>query len=160
MKWLVSILFMTVSLQGFAEEIFPTNCKPFVIQGESTMLATTKASLVMIHNLSQTDLWVTHPVSEPGASAGWSSRLQPEHWSALVLTDKSFELSCIESKPGHEQQVSCANTLAICMFTPITLSDNGVNAPYWAGEDMPLSELIAYVERRGIKLNQHHGTRH
>ncbi len=73
-----------------ADEIFPAGCKPITIHEELVKLSAEKPTLVMIHNLSTMNLWVTHPVSEPSASAGWSSRLQGGNWSALVLDKKSI----------------------------------------------------------------------
>ena len=108
----------------------------------------------MLHNLSGLDLWITHPVSEADTAAGWSSRLQSGHWSALALDTTAFELSCIESKPGHEQQVSCEHALAICEW-PITSSPEHTSGIFWAGENMSLTALTAYLSRRGFELPSH-----
>ena len=77
---------------------------------------------MMIHNISEMDLWITHPISDPSAGAGWSSRLQSKRWSAFALGSQSFELSCIESKPGHEQQVPCAGALVVCQWPNVAIS--------------------------------------
>jgi hypothetical protein len=111
----------------------------------------------MIHNLSHLDLWITHPLSEPNASAGWSTRLQAGHWSALALDKKAFDLSCIESRPGHEQQVPCAGLLSICQWPNVKASNGGKGTgtgtgTFWAGEDLPLSALMAHVGSRGFKV--------
>ena len=105
----------------------------------------------MIHNLSTIDLWITHPVTEASANAGWSSRLQGGNWSALALDKESFELSCIESRPGHEQQVPCAGLLAACQYSPVKMPKAEAGT-FWAGEDMALSALKAHVGSRGIVI--------
>lgn len=115
------------------------------------MLSTKKPLLVMIHNLSSTDLWITHPVSEPSASAGWSSRLQAGNWSALALDKESFELSCIESKPGHEQQVPCMGVISVCRWPVVTMPKQA-SGTFWAGEDMSLSALAEHLGGRGFGL--------
>jgi hypothetical protein len=107
--------------------------------------------LVMIHSLSTLDLWVTHPIKEPDLSAGWSSRLQAGHWSALLVNDRQFELVCMESIPGHEQQVPCAGLLAICQWPKVS-SPKAETATFWAGEDLSLSELTAHIGSRGFVL--------
>ncbi|AHE65687.1 hypothetical protein [Legionella oakridgensis] len=150
MRYFLLITFVMISWVANAEEILPTGCKAIKVNDETVMLSAPKPTLVMIHNISNTDLWVTHPVSEPSASAGWSSRLQAGNWSALAVQNKSFELSCIESKPGHEQQVSCANVLAVCQWSDVSMPQS--QATYWAGEDMSLSALTAYLGRRGFEL--------
>ena len=152
MKYFFSFILFFSSWNVIADEVLPASCKPIVIDGESAILAVTQPSLIVLHNLSETDLWITHPVSEPGASAGWSSRLQAGNWSALALQEKSFEISCIESKPGHEQQIPCKDVLAACGWMNVTMPSQEVSGPYWAGEDMSLSALIAYLGRRGFVL--------
>lgn len=139
---------------AIAGEIFPVGCVPVEVHEEYVKLTTGQPALVMIHNLSNVDLWITHPLSEPSASAGWSSHLQSGHWSALALDKKTFDLSCIESKPGHEQQVPCAGLLSVCQYPNVKASSKNQDASgtFWAGEDLPLSGLIAHVGSRGFKV--------
>jgi len=151
MKCILSIILIIVTFCSRAEEIFPVGCNALVVHEEAMTLVTEKPTVVMIHNLSTIDIWITHPVSDPSASAGWSSRLQAGNWSALALDSKSFELSCIESRPGHEQQIPCAGVLAACQWPTATVP-KGETSTYWAGEDMPLSALTAHIGSRGFKL--------
>lgn len=153
MNYLILILLSFLACNTYAEEIFPQGCEPFVVSGELIELPATKSAVAMIHNLSNTELWVTHPVSEPNASAGWSSRLQAGRWSALTLNDKAFQLSCIESSPGHEQQIACTAVVAVCLWKTINQPD-GASDTYWAAENRPLSSLIAYIKRRGFVLSE------
>ena len=74
------------------------------------------------------------------------------NWSALVLDGEKFELSCIESRPGHEQQVACSAVLAVCQWPASTLPEKA-SGSYWAGEDMALSPLTAYIKRHGFVLS-------
>ena len=151
MKYILSIILVLVAINARAAEIFPASCKPLMVHEELVKLSTDVPVLVMIHNLSTVDIWITHPVSEPNASAGWSSRLQAGNWSALALDKKTFELSCIESRPGHEQQVPCAGLLAACQWTPVK-TPKSESGTFWAGEDMTLSALTAHVGSRGFVL--------
>lgn len=152
MNYFLSIIMLLIASSVCAEEIFPAGCKPLMVHEELVKLSAKKPKLVMIHNLSTIDIWITHPVSEPSASAGWSSRLQAGNWSALALDEKSFELSCIESRPGHEQQVPCAGLLAACQWTPVKTPKSKSGGTFWAGEDMSLSALTAHVGSRGFVL--------
>ncbi|WP_133128128.1 hypothetical protein [Legionella nagasakiensis] len=152
MRYCLFIVFVVMSWVAQAEEILPAGCKAIKVNGDSVMLTAPNPVLIMLHNISNMDLWVTHPVSEPNASAGWSSRLQAGNWSALALQNKSFELTCIESKPGHEQQVACADVLAVCQWPGGSMPAQGEATTYWAGEDMSLSALTAYLGRRGFEL--------
>lgn len=151
MKWMIFSALMFLSWGVQAQAPFPYECKPMPLSVGTVKLPEGKPALVMMHNTSDVDLWITHPISDPSASAGWSSRLQMKKWSAFALGSQAFELSCIESKPGHEQQVPCSGVLALCQWPNITTTDKQP-APYWAGENMSLPELLGYLGQRGFKL--------
>ncbi len=152
MNYILSLILVFLTGLTHAEEVFPARCTPLVVTGDLVELPAAKSVVTMIHNLSDADLWVTHPVAEPNASAGWSSHLQAGNWSALVLNNEKFELSCIESRPGHEQQVACSTVVAVCQWTATSLPEKA-SGTYWAAEDMPLSPLIAYIKRQGFVLS-------
>lgn len=155
MKSLLVIIFTLFSWPIQAQEIFPNGCTPLVVDGELVKLSTKKPVVVMLHNLSNNDLWITHPAdTDPGAQAGWSSQLNGGKWSALALDEtKSFQLSCIESRPGHEQQIPCAGVLAVCKWINITMPEKK-SGVFWAGENMDLAPLKAYIERMGFVLTK------
>lgn len=108
-------------------------CKSILVQKETVVLSSKKPILIMIHNLSPNDLWITHADS--------SSCLSPDKWSALALNANSYELSCVESKPGHEQQLPCAGLIAVCEWSNVTLSEKDPGT-YWKSENMNLADLI------------------
>ncbi|WED43012.1 hypothetical protein [Legionella cardiaca] len=151
MKLIISFLLILGLNLVHAEATLPSSCKPIPVKGESVILSAKKPLLIMIHNSSNTDLWISHPVSEPSASAGWSSRLQAGNWSALALDKESFELSCIESKPGHEQQVPCMGVISVCRWPSVTMPAQSAGT-FWAGEDMKLQALTAHLGDRGFGL--------
>lgn len=149
MKGFVLILLTFVSSTILAEEIYPPHCTPWVVADELVNLPASKSTVTMIHNLSSADIWVTHAATDAGAS--WSSHLQAGNWSALVSSGEALELRCIESIPGHEQQVPCAAVLAVCQWNAGTLPKKPSDTP-WAAEDMLLPPLIAYIGRQGFVL--------
>lgn len=152
MRLLILFCLSLCSVTLWAEATLPTGCQAIAVQGNSVMLkAKKKSKLIFIHNLSSTDLWLTHPVNEPSASAGWTSRIQADHWSALAVNQPTFEVTCIESRPGHEQQVPCEGAIAVCQWKGATIpaKDEGT---FWAGEDLPLAELTAVIGGRGFVL--------
>ncbi|WP_454781608.1 hypothetical protein [Legionella sp. WA2022007384] len=147
--------FLCCSLVSFcvaAESTLPVGCQAVAVQGESVTLQAKRSSLVFIHNLTSADLWITHPVTEPSASAGWTTRLQGGNWSALALNKGPFALNCIESKPGHEQQVPCEGLIAVCKWIGVKTPANGQDSTFWAAEDMSLSALKAAVGARGFVI--------
>lgn len=147
--------FFCFSLFSFyvaAESTLPVGCQAVVVQCETVTLQAKKSSLVFIHNLTSADLWITHPVTNPGASAGWSTRLQNGNWSALALNKGPFALNCIESRPGHEQQVPCEGLIAVCKWKGVKIPENGQGSTFWVAEDMSLSALTAAVGARGFVI--------
>jgi hypothetical protein len=144
------ILALCWATQAYSEEVFPPGCTPFVIDGDQIKTPTNdKPQLVMIHNLSNTDLWITHTVSNTTQNAGWSSHLQTGNWSALILQNKPYVLNCIESKPGHEQLVACSSVIGACQW-PLKSHPEKIANVTWAGENMVLAPLTAYIGRRGF----------
>lgn len=151
MKFPVSILMAALFLPAQAATVYPKGCSPLVIKGETVTFEAKKNKMVFIHNSASNDLWITHPSGDQSASAGWSSRLQPNHWSALAIENGVFLVYCIESRPGHEQQVPCEGAIAACEWTsPVFAKD--AKGTFWAGEDMSVSELIAALGERGFGL--------
>lgn len=150
-NYLMFLVLFTLSFIVNAEDLAPTTCEPVVVKDESVVLKAKDPLLVLIHNVSQNDLWITHPVSEPSASAGWSSHLEAGNWSALAVDKESFELSCIESKPGHEQQVPCAGVITICDWTAVKTPEQ-VKGTFWASENASLATLMSQLVGRGFKL--------
>ncbi len=149
--WSVCYLFL-LSFYAIADEsTLPKGCQAVTVQGDIVTVQTKKNSLAFIHNLSSADLWITHPVEDAGASAGWTSRVQSGNWSALALEKGSFVLNCIESRPGHEQQIPCEGAVAVCTWKRVKFPSNA-QGNFWASEDMSLSGLIAAVGARGFVI--------
>lgn len=146
----VILLWLSISTVVMASSV-PIGCAPIKIQGEALTIKTKKPSLIFMQNLSENNLWLTHPLADPGASAGWTSQLQSEHWSALVVTEASFVLHCTESRPGHEQQIPCEDALMACVWKKVKIPSQA-KGTFWAAEDKSLAELKAAVLAAGFKL--------
>lgn len=151
MRRLISICLLLLSSLVVAESTLPVGCQAVAVQGESVTVTAKKAKLVFIHNLATTDLWITHPVTNPSASAGWTTRLQAGNWSALAVNKGPFLLNCIESRPGHEQQVPCEGAIAVCQWKGVKIPASD-QSTFWAGEDMSLPALTAAIGGRGFVL--------
>lgn len=151
MRALLCFCLSLLAFYSHAESTLPAGCQAVGVQGESITLKSKHKQVVFVHNLTSTDLWITHPVTNPGASAGWTSRLQAEHWSALVVDKSPFVLSCIESRPGHEQQIPCESAIAVCQWLHVKIPANE-QGTFWAGEDMSLAALTAAIGGRGFVL--------
>ncbi|RUR13528.1 hypothetical protein [Legionella sp. km772] len=151
MRFLICLYLGLLPFISYAEATLPAGCEAVAVQGDSVTLKAKKPKVVFIHNLSKSDLWLTHPVTDPSASAGWTSRIQADHWSALAVDKPSFVVSCIESKPGHEQEIPCEGAIAVCQWKGAKFPENS-QGTFWAGEDLPLAELTAAIGGRGFVL--------
>lgn len=142
--------FLLLSLAVHAESTLPKGCKAVTVQGELVTVQAKKNKLLFIHNLTDTDLWITHSTKNTTDSNDLTSRLQTGNWSALTITGGIFSLQCIESRPGHEQQIPCENSIAVCQWSKVTFPKNHSNV--WAKEDMSLGGLTAAIGASGFVL--------
>ncbi|WP_367608054.1 hypothetical protein [Legionella sp. W05-934-2] len=152
MKKIVQILLAMLTLtQVYAIEL-PKNCHLVGIKSENLKLKTEKDRVILIHNISDSDIYLSHVSSnDPGAQAGWTSRVDKNKWSALKLGKMEIRFQCVEVKPGHEQQISCQNILSVCRVAPIEQPKNG-NGSYWVTENQTLSNMLEAVSSRGFQL--------
>lgn len=157
MNYVSLIVLWLLSTMVSAQDIYPRGCVPLAIHDAIPLIDTSQPVVWMLHNLSDTDLWVTRPATNQGALAGLSTRLHAGKWSALAINqDKtSLPLQCIESKPGHEQAISCAEVLAICQWPKVTFPQQHTGI-FWAAENMLLAPIQAYLARQGYVLQPIH----
>lgn len=148
----ILLFFLTILNIGIvnAGVVMPKGCQPLPMKTESAWLKTKKPMLFLMNNTGTSDLWLIHPVQDPGASAGWNSKLEPGRWSAMMV-DKDFELNCIESLPGHEQHVSCEQVLALCSYRSLKI-DKSHGGSAWMAENMPARALLTELGRRGLEV--------
>jgi hypothetical protein len=152
MRYLFVVLMCYVT-SLMAEEMYPIGCEPLVVDSENVELAADKYSLIMLHNISNNDLWVIQKLKADSAKSIFTGKISPGKWSTLVVNKKAVKFYCVESKPGHEQQVSCMDVLAICQW-PKAIIPKKIKGISWASEDMEILQLIAYIERQGFKTLQ------
>lgn len=133
-----------------ASSLFPPKCQGLEIQQDTLMIKAKKPEIVLIHNQSNVNLWITHPITEVSASAGWSTQLDPDKWLALAV-DNPFELNCIESQPGHEQQISCVTMISACEWSDSHFSGMK-KGTFWLAENMDLDKILVELSSRGYKL--------
>jgi len=133
---------------------FPENCTQtgFEYKSGSVILNTdSKASqsLYLLNNKSDSDYWITHPVKDPGASAGWTSDINPGNWSAFTVNIPGFELTCMKSGQSSMDTLPCEKVLRVCRIqNPAFKPDMSGN--YWVSEDKPLEAVLDEIKGRGI----------
>jgi len=123
MRFACSLFLALLPMLVNAADGFPKTCKSLPVLKNSLGLSAEKPTLILIHNLSENDIWLSHPIADP-KDENLSTHLSPHAWSALVLDKKAMEFICIESKPGHEQQVPCVAQVALCQWTEAKLPNS------------------------------------
>jgi hypothetical protein len=106
--------------------------------------------IFLIKNQSLKSIWIDHPVKHPSASAGWSSYIRPNEWSALFLDKKDFSLNCSVIQPGKVENLDCAQALSVCKPSHLTYTSSRKGS-FWLVEGKPLKELMKALEKRGVK---------
>ena len=153
MRYILLLGLGILSSSLLAEPVMPNHCVSVPLGKDSSVLKAKKSSLFMIYNRSKHDLWLTHPVDNQGASAGWTSQLASQKWSALAVSG-DFAINCVESYPGHEQEINCSEAIEVCQYQKVNFPEDAEGS-FWAGENMSKEKLISHLEKRGFKLPAH-----
>jgi hypothetical protein len=149
----IAILFFNCNANN-TKSGFPENCDQsgFEFRDSSIILdpgSTPKQNLYLLNNTSDSDFWITHPVKDPGASAGWTSNLNPDNWSAFTVNVPDFELTCTKTGQGSLDSIPCKKVIKLCrVINPVFKPDMSGN--YWVSEDKPLEAVIDEIRSRGI----------
>lgn len=154
MRILIVLWFLIVSSEVVAN---PLGCAPLSLKSQDKQItlpgtANPKTSMIYVfHNKSLQSLWIDHPVQNPGASAGWSSFLRSEHWSAIVINKKNFAVRCAMIQPGKVVYLDCAHSLTICAPDTVT-THKPLEGNYWLAEDKDWKNFVALLNKKGIRL--------
>lgn len=114
---IVSGFFLSCFIQPAQAQI--KHCQPVAVSGESMALTTKKPAFFLIQNTASSDVWLSH--SSTDREGDMTIRIAPRQWSALILKQSNFTINCIESRPGHEQQLPCDSLLTVCQAEKIRI---------------------------------------
>lgn len=154
-----NILAFVLTLTWFAASFAANNsaCIPVSTKkiGNDLVLLTNpppKTSWIyFFNNISQTSLFIDHPSSGKGVSAGWSSYLRAGHWSALALNKSNFTIHCSAIKPGNVIALDCSKVISVCI--PKNLSfKTPLKGNYWLTEDKPWESFVKGLQNRGVSF--------
>jgi hypothetical protein len=111
--------------------------------------------IYFLHNTSQQSLWLDHHrEKQKSANAGWSSYLRPGKWSAIMLTQQNFALSCAIIHPGKVEYQTCTKTISVCTPNQVSFKTKRQGS-YWLAEDQTFEELEKTLGKRGILIKTH-----
>ncbi|MFN3234251.1 MAG: hypothetical protein ACE365_02400 [Gammaproteobacteria bacterium] len=140
---------------------FPKNCTTDNIVYDKGVLkiANKKQAqqVILIQNKSKQVFWLNHEMPQPSASAGWASRIQPGHWSALALDKNTFSLVCTAMKPGDVYYFDCQKKITACQLASTKVTQLKINGgTYWWREDMTKEQLHSAIKEYKAKNAKAH----
>ena len=107
-------------------------------------MKTSATKLYFIKNVSNKRLWLNHPQGKnPHTGAGWATKLQPGHWSALLLSDKGFTLDCSILGARKVNYLNCSKVIKICQANQLDVVEEPGN--YWVVENKSWGEMVKAV---------------
>lgn len=108
----------------------------------------------LLYNKSKTKFVLNH-VERPGtAAAGWGSEIEPNHWSAIMLTEPNFNMTCTEYDGAFTKILNCADVLKACQLDPKYNGGFVEQGSYWITEDKPFRDLYPSIRARGLRTPQ------
>lgn len=151
---LVTLLSFNVLCAWGSENEMPPGCleSGFKQAGGEVVLnpgAADKQSLFLLHNVTDGALQVTHPVKNVGASAGWTSEINPGRWSAFAADSENFALSCMQFTDGKMKTLPCEKMLKVCEL-PNPKMPADLSGSFWVSEDKNEEGVLAEIKSRGI----------
>lgn len=140
---LLSLIFLSVASEIFAENVSMSPYQPAVVQQNQLLLkpeAAAPSTVFIVRNQSSGSLLLNRVLANnPGVSAGWSSNLDSKQWSALNLrAGDVFNLSCL-SPSG--QIVSCKASLQLYQLKTVPASVSSESS-YWVVENQTKKQLL------------------
>lgn len=134
------------------------DAKTYDYQGVQVLLNLDKKKsdqqLYFLQNTTDKPLIVDHIPSKASASAGWSTTIDPQHWTVLSLNRKEMAFQCTMEKESDisMKKVLCENVLKVCRAVNPVFKE-GTAGSYWVSENQTsLDSAIAQTKQRGIQL--------
>lgn len=116
--------------------------------------------MIVLHNTSSQAVLLNHPAPDPGASAGWASKLKPKHWSVLFLTNSKprqhlFLITCHRPTDSHRfQTISCPKHLKHYILKPHFAKGHSKKGDFWLAEDKKKNKLQQALNKRHVNLKK------
>ena len=126
-----------------------SNCSVTNVQlGQDITLNSIDAAprIYLIQNKSNQTFWLNHVTHRP-MNAGWASSISPDHWSAILVDEPAFALSCSTVTGPQNQRLNCADVTNVCLLStkPIKAGDH-----YWVTEDRMGADILSAIQQRGF----------
>lgn len=127
----------------------------YTIEKNNLILNTDKksnTSVYLLKNKYSQSIWIDRVViPNKGASAGFTSYLRPNHWSAIATRKANFTISCAIMQPGKVSYVDCNKALEVKIPAHLTM-DKPLKGTYWLAEDKEWEELVKELNKRKVSF--------
>jgi hypothetical protein len=147
---------ITFAAQPTSTTNLPVRCQSsnYHFQNNKLILSVldAKQHLYLLSNQSAQAFYVNHQKIPAGASAGWMSQLDPQHWSAIATKQKNFAITCGSMQSGYFTEQPCQNLLTVCFMPQTLFPQNLRNAGFWVAENQNNDKIISAIKERRIKI--------
>ena len=114
--------------------------------------------IYLIHNKYNLPILVDHPVINPSASAGWASKINPDHWSAFMTTRRHFKMNCTVVYPSYKfKKINCANVVKIWQIRKFKAPRKFLDGSFWLAENKNHRSLLQRIKQIGVLINHTRG---
>lgn len=88
--------------------------------------------IYLLHNISKKTIVFNHETGS-AMNAGWSSTLSPKRWSALLIHQKNFNVSCTQISSSGVSYLDCSKLIKVCHVTNLDMHEK--QEAYWMSEN-------------------------
>lgn len=113
-----------------------------------------QSQLFVIQNKSQHSFWLIYVKQKnPGASAGWYTKITPDRSTVLLLSKPRFNLMCnMIKKGGGASAVSCEKYFSVKKMKKYEVPKKALGQSYWVVENVKKTDLQHHLNERGFRL--------
>lgn len=116
---------------------------------ENIILLANNQAWYLIHNQAKEKIFLQAVIARPGASAGWSTMIAPDHWSLLALNNKKLTFACQIQQGEKIKAVPCKKVLLIYSAHARDFK-NSNKGSYWLADNKLWTQLSRAAKRRGV----------
>ncbi|MDA8562062.1 hypothetical protein N9L02_02985 [Gammaproteobacteria bacterium] len=142
----------------FSQATFATNNEnctpiPFATDGNDIILKLKQknksSKIVFFHNITNKSIFIDKSNKTQTSSAGWSSYLRPNNWSAIALNKRIFKIHCSTIEPGNLITLNCSKVIYTCTPKNYTAKSK-LKGSFWLTEDKPWNIFVKALSNRRI----------
>lgn len=160
MRFFLFLLGALSATTVFAEKL-PPNCEDFNIKFEDQKVwlhtnLGNNSEVYLLQNKQKFPIILNHEKRQPNASAGWGSKLDVGHWSAMMVSQNDFSLVCANAKDQEHgwKTLACDQVLTACRITEFTDHGDNRGATFWLAENGTYPQIMAELQKRKIEFTK------